>query len=307
MFYLNFTILVLTGLLLMPSLVRAEERHLSLPSYEVNSGDLIEVPLTLDQATGLAAIRVQVNFNPDVLTLEAVTAGALGQSFEMVRGDDDGLVQITFARATEMVNGSGQLALLRFRANSGAAVDLTSELAIADFSLSDATGVIDLRQKDTLTLTNGQVVVSASQAIDNARNGLPDWWEELHGLNLFSANALLDPENDGLPNLLEYAFGLNPSMVDAHQRGIQSSSVDQAGTLFQSIGFYRRKAGGVLYKVQESGDLSTWYDLSISGRMRGTPQDMLDGTEYIEVLGSRAITGPAAEVKGFMRVVVESP
>lgn len=296
------------GLLLAPFMASAETRHLSLPIYQVNAGAVLEVPLTLDNAAGLAALRVQVNFDPEVLTLQGVTAGPLGQSFELIQGEGDGFVQLTFARATSLTSGSGRLAALKFRANSGAAVDLVSELAIADFSLSDATGVIDLRQKDSLTLTNGEVTVSALQNIDNAGSGLPDWWEEQHGLDHFTANGPLDPEHDGLPNLLEYAFGGNPNAPDAGERGIREGRVVADGETFLSVGFYRRLGdASLLYRVQESPDLGSWSNLALPHRIIGTPQNMGDGTEYVEVLGTRPITGSQAVPKGFLRVAVEKP
>ncbi len=157
------------------------------------------MPLTLDNAAGLAAIQVQINFDPKVLELQTVTACPLGGAFELSQGYGDGLVQLTFFRGEALAGGAGRLAVLKFRANPGAVTNLSSELAIADLMLSDSTGVIDLRQKDTLVTTNGQVAVTVQPNIDNARNGLP--------------------------NLLEYAFGGNPVVADAQQRGIQAGRI----------------------------------------------------------------------------------
>ena len=56
--------------------------------------------------------------------------------------------------------------------------------------------------------------MNARQNFDNARNGLPDWWEMQHGRDFFIANAGLDLEHDGLSNLLEYAFGGIPKIAD---------------------------------------------------------------------------------------------
>lgn len=290
------------------AIVRAESRHFALPAYQANPGSILEVPLTLDNAAGLAAIQVQVNFDPEVLELLTVKTGPLGEAFELSRGDGDGFVRLTFFRGAVLAGGSGRLAALRFRANPGAVTHLCSELAIAELTLSDSTGVIDLRQKDTLTMTNGEVAVSVQSNIDNAGSGLPDWWEDLHGLDPFAANRQLDPENDGLPNLLEYAFGGNPKVADAHQRGIRAGRIEHDGRTFLSVGFYRRTGdASLLFRVQESTDLRLWNNLSLPQQISGTPQDMGDGTEYVNVLGTLPINGPAAEPKGFLRVAVEKP
>lgn len=295
-------------MLLVPCTASAEMRHLSLPAYLANPGQVLHVPLTLDNAAGLAAIRVQINFDPEVLQLQTVSEGPLGDAFEMSRGDGEGFVQLTFARGGQLASGSGRLAVLKFLANPGAVTSLYSELAIADFNLSDATGVIDLRQKDTLTMTNGQVAVTAQPNIDNARNGLPDWWEMQNGLDPLTANAGLDSEHDGLTNLLEYAFGGNPKIADAFERGARAGRVEANGQSFLSVGFYRRLGdASLLFRVQESADLRFWNDLSVPLQIIGTPQAMGDGTEHVNVRGTLPVTGANPTPRGFLRVVAEKP
>ena len=289
-----------------PTIALAAPRTITLPSYLANPGGILEVPLSLDNAAGLAAIQAQINFDPEVLELLTVTAGPLGQVFELSQGDGDGFVQLTFVRAEALAGGAGRLAVLRFRANPGAVTSLYSDLAIADLSLSDSTGVIDLQQKDALTTLNGQVTVTLQPNIDNARSGLPDWWEMQHELDLFTANAALDPEHDGISNLLEYAFGGNPVVADAHLRRVQSARVEANGKTYLSIGFHRRLGDSSLYfQVQESPDLQTWSDLSLPQQLIGTPQNLGDGTEFVNVLGTIPATGANAEPHGFMRVMVE--
>ncbi len=286
----------------------ASNRTLSIPNYVANPGSFLEVPLSLDNAAGLAAINVQVNFNPEVLKLLTVTAGPLGEAFEMSQGEDEGLVRIVFVRPESLASGSGQLATLRFLVNHGAIQELFSELAIADVSLSDSTGVVDLHQKDTLTITNGMLAVTLLPNIDNAQNGLPDWWETLHGMDLFAANADLDSENDGMTNFLEYAFGGNPSISDAQQRGIQAEIVTEGPQKFLSLGFYRRLGDASLqFRVQESPNLGLWGDLNLSNQTIGTPQNLGDGTEFVSVRGTIPQAGVNAEPTGFLRLIVDKP
>jgi hypothetical protein len=290
------------------SSLQAESRTFSIPTYLANPGETLLVPLMLDNAAGLAAIKVQINFDAKVIKLESVDAGPLGQSFEMIQGDGDGFVQLIFFRGDALSSGSGRLAALKFRANAGAVSDLFSELAIADVVLSESTGVIDLLQKDTLTITSGQVTVSMQPNIDNSGSGLPDWWEQTHNLDPFNANSMQDTDQDSLPDLLEYAFGGNPRVADAQQRGVQSRHYLSNGTTFLSAGFFRRQGDtGLIFRVQESVNLRDWYDLPIPQRQIGLPQNVGNGIEYLEVQSTLQITGPEAESKGFMRVLVEKP
>ncbi|MBU4200344.1 MAG: hypothetical protein L6455_14420 [Kiritimatiellae bacterium] len=55
-------------------------------------------------------------------------------------------------------------------------------------------------------------------------DGLPDWWEQLYGLDMNSANgndgAWGDPDFDGLNNRAEYLAGTNPQKWDTNSDGI---------------------------------------------------------------------------------------
>lgn len=293
---------------LAPVAVRAESRTLSMPAYLVNPGGFLHVPVVLDNAAGLAAIQVQINFDPEVVELQSVTAGPLGDAFELSQGDGDGFVQLVFFRGEELAGGSGRLAVLRFRANPGAVNDLFSELAIADLLLSDATGVIDLRQKDALTAHNGQVTVSPQAHIDNTGSGLPDWWEDQHGLDPFIDSRHLDLDGDGHPNLLEYAFGGNPTVADAHARRVRTGIHEAVGGPFPGIGFHRRTGDALLrFRVQQSTDLVAWDDLDLAEQSLGTPQNMEDGTEFVDVFGTIPLTGGGNAPGVFLRVAVERP
>lgn len=285
-----------------------ETRTFSAPSYLANPGSFVDVPLTLDNAANLAAVRVQINFMPEVVSLAQVTAGPLGEAFEMSRGDEEGVVQLVFARAEPLAGGSGRLAVLRFMVNPGAEQDMFTEITIADIGLSDSSGVVDLRQKDTVVVSNGLVAVTLEPNIDNARNGLPDWWEHLHGLNIFAGNANLDPENDGMPNLLEYAFGGNPFAMDSEERGCRTGLVADGDSQFFRFSFYRRVSDPSLQiRLQESADLALWNDLNLTQQVIGTPVDAGDGTEFVTVRGTIPVTGIGAGARGFLRLEVKRP
>jgi hypothetical protein len=52
----------------------------------------------------------------------------------------------------------------------------------------------------------------AGESLDSDGDGLPDWWEKLHGLDPLVADSGLDPDNDGWTNLDEYLNGGNPNV-----------------------------------------------------------------------------------------------
>ncbi|MBK1833765.1 hypothetical protein [Roseibacillus ishigakijimensis] len=56
----------------------------------------------------------------------------------------------------------------------------------------------------------GPVVTAATTQADGDDDGLPDNFEQLHGLDSFTADGHLDPDGDGLSSLAEFFLGTNP-------------------------------------------------------------------------------------------------
>ncbi len=287
----------------MGSQAQAAPRSFSLPHYEANPGGVIEVPLSLDNAAGLAAIEVNINFNPDVLELQMVLSGPLGNAFEMSTGNSEGVVQLVFTRAEALAGGSGRLALLQFRANSGAEVNLFSELAIANLVVSDETGVIDLRQKDELSTTNGQVLVSVDSNIDNSGNGLPDWWEKQNNLDLFAPAIGTDDDNDSMDTLFEYAFGGDPKVPDAALISPIGRIQESGGSRYLTLTFQRRiPPAPMTYLLQEGSDLKDWDSIDPNLRLIAAPVDLGDGLQQVTVRSSQPIDEVGSPTNGFLRI-----
>lgn len=59
-------------------------------------------------------------------------------------------------------------------------------------------------------------------SIDDDGDGMPNYWERLHGLNPYDASdANLDPDGDGLTNLEEYKHGTDPFDADTDNGGVK--------------------------------------------------------------------------------------
>jgi glycosidase len=74
-------------------------------------------------------------------------------------------------------------------------------------------------RRGSLTLGDGEVVkMRVDDDIDADNDGLPNWWELLHGIEANNATgrhgAAGDFDLDGVPNMREYLFGMNPALAD---------------------------------------------------------------------------------------------
>jgi len=81
--------------------------------------------------------------------------------------------------------------------------------AIGGWDLVEVWGLSGLFMTDT-----------AGRAPDADKDGVPDWWETLYGLNLNVADSHVDSDGDGRTNLEEYNAGTNPIIFNDWMRSI---------------------------------------------------------------------------------------
>ena len=85
--------------------------------------------------------------------------------------------------------------------------------AIGGWTLAEVWGVSGLFMTDT-----------AGRAPDADKDGMPDWYEKLYGLNPNVNDAHLDYDGDGRTNIQEYNAGTNPILADDWTKSIAETS-----------------------------------------------------------------------------------
>lgn len=131
---------------------------------------------------------------------------------------------------------------------------------------------------DTMTLT-------IDPPVDNDRDGLPDSWETLHGLNpADAADVLLDADLDTRRNLLEWAFATSASAPDAIPLAYTGNTITRHGdpivtvldSSYQATYLRRRPMGEVIlnYTVEFSPDLTEWVTSATPPTPRAEDQEV---------------------------------
>ena len=69
---------------------------------------------------------------------------------------------------------------------------------------------------------NGRTIatIGSHNFVDSDNDGMPDYFERQHGLNVNANDAMLDDDNDGRSNLVEYMFNHLPTDPDTDNDGI---------------------------------------------------------------------------------------
>ena len=90
-----------------------------------------------------------------------------------------------------------------------------------------------------------------SGVLDTDRDGLPDAWEDAHGLNKFVNDAGLDPDEDGFTNGQEFLAGTDPRLKGSYLR-LDSVTPSATGNEIRFLA-----AAGRTYSVLFSDSLNT--------------------------------------------------
>lgn len=156
----NFVKSFLIALLLFEVGLAVHAYTVSVGTYVCNPDATITVPVMLDTAEGLANIGVQINYDSQVLVCSKIEQGSLAEVFDddFISSDNGaGCISIvSFAQSNITATKGGSIAVLTFMIRSGTEKQY-SDVAIANVTLGEETGVKDLSATKSIVPQSGMV------------------------------------------------------------------------------------------------------------------------------------------------------
>jgi len=117
-------------------------------SITLQPGGIIEMPIGIDAATRVLGYRVELAYDPAVLSFDSAEKGSLtGDWLAPVLRSEPGRLTIAAAGAQDKV-GTGSLAVVRFRVSNAAVAGDVTQMTIADALLND--GHIQVETQDNV-------------------------------------------------------------------------------------------------------------------------------------------------------------
>lgn len=145
------------------------------------------------------------------------------------------------------------------------------------YRLSFNSPCIDTADNDSYLLTspdldeaqrivNGIIDMGAYEYHDTDNDGLPNFWEDRHGLNPNVNDADTDPDNDGKTNHDEYLTDSDPQVWNADLPEIQTiSAAGLSGRFDVTFKLIDVQDDICSIDVQYSNDAGTWLDATVVG------------------------------------------
>ncbi|MBN1671136.1 MAG: hypothetical protein JXR37_08900, partial [Kiritimatiellae bacterium] len=207
--------------------VAAGGYELSITNLEAAAGAAVDVPVLIDNAADVAAARLQVAFNPQVLQLVQVTNGTLGAAFTLESRADTGAVTVVLSREAGLAGGSGELVRLSFLVQANAPAGAFTAITVSDAGLADEYGA-SLAWSRGVSDSDGGLWVVMSDGADADGDGFSGYAEQLYdgsaqynpydpvanpgGTDLHAEK--IDTDGDGAADKVEVDAGMNPISPD---------------------------------------------------------------------------------------------
>ncbi|KAF1086045.1 Cohesin domain protein [Sporotomaculum syntrophicum] len=153
------------------------EATFDLPELQGLPGDVIEVPVTLDSTGGIAGVELVISTCDELLTYQDIDEGSLTDGFMVAYNEQNGKLVIADLDGATIPQGTGTIAVLKFKVNDEVQNGQSCELQFSGVVLSDtdsktvAAGNININNGSFVVITrimgdvNGDKLINVSDVI----------------------------------------------------------------------------------------------------------------------------------------------
>ena len=111
--------------------------NISIPEVLGEPGQSVNVPINVDDATGIAGASIVITFDSTILSATDVSKTELTSNFQLESNLIAEEVRISMAEAVGLTGGSGAIALITFKVSDTASIGSTSKLEFSKNNLYD--------------------------------------------------------------------------------------------------------------------------------------------------------------------------
>ncbi|MDH6097940.1 cohesin domain-containing protein, partial [Anabaenopsis sp. FSS-46] len=139
---------------------------LFIPNQTVKPGETIEIPINIDDATGVLGIDLEIKYDTALIDLNNIVLGDLNPNFSIVPNiiEAEGIARVAIFGTISLTEGEGSIAKLRLTVPESSSGEITLDLVTADINEQPVGTLTD----GVLTIQQDVIIPSLAIAPTNA-------------------------------------------------------------------------------------------------------------------------------------------
>lgn len=293
--------------------------QISVGTYVVNANRTVTVPIALDSAAGLSYAGASLTYDPQILVVTKVEAGALKTIMpeDFISSSTNGLVNVAIfgSAVSNIVNGAGTIANITFAVRAGTEGSY-SDIIVSNVDIGEYTGVKDVTVGNPVKTVNGMVRVmrtdAAVQRLEGAQTVVAD--TTLGSVKLEAGDAIQASDAQMPITVSGLVSAASPIRVAAPVNGWASGQYALLKTPTTGLSFTLEGIEDAVFSQEVTNGITTYYatvamqgevpvvcegeeiSAGTANQIRKLLGDRLAGMTKVNVSGPKGLVGVIADM-----------